>query len=174
MRRRTMLTALSAGATAALTGCTSDPSGGQETTTEPTTAGDTDATVQARSTDEYGDILADAEGMSLYLFDQDEGGESTCYDDCAQNWPPLTMDGDPTATAAVTVDLGTTEHDDDSTQVTAAGWPLYYFSGDGEPGDTNGQGVDDVWWLLAPDGARVTAAGGTTTATTTTDGDGPY
>lgn len=173
MRRRTLLTALSAGATAALTGCTSDPSGGQETTTEPTMAGDTDATVHARSTDEYGDILADSGGMSLYLFDQDEGGESTCYDDCAQNWPPLTVDGDPTAGDAVSADLSTTERDDGSTQVTAAGWPLYYFAGDEEPGDTNGQGAGDVWWLLTPDGERAAATDGTT-ATATTEDDGPY
>ncbi|MFB6268839.1 MAG: hypothetical protein ABEH83_02780 [Halobacterium sp.] len=162
MQRRRVLAALSAGAATALAGCTSGPAGGQETTAA-------DATVRVRSTDQYGDVLVDADGMSLYLFDADEQGESTCYDDCAQNWPPLTVDGTPTAGGDVTASLGTTERDDGSTQVTAADWPLYYFSGDEQPGDTNGQGVSDVWWLVAPDGLRVTSA-----STATTDDGGMY
>lgn len=191
MNRRRLLAALSAGAATALAGCTSGDTGGTNNTTEPTTAPpetttaaettamDGDATVQVRSTEEYGDVLVDAEGMSLYLFDNDEPGQSNCYDDCASNWPPLTVDGDPSAGQGVTAALGTTERDDGSTQVTAAEWPLYYFANDSSPGDTNGQGVGEVWWLLAPDGSRITGSGGgtateTATETTTDDGGGGY
>lgn len=35
--------------------------------------------------------------------------------------------------------------------LSATDWPLYIFSRDDEPGDANGQGVDDVWWTLNPD-----------------------
>lgn len=188
MNRRRYLAALAAGA-AALSGCTTGPGGGSQdttTTTESTTTtattdtttGDATtttasmdaATVAVRSTDEYGDVLVDSEGMSLYLFTQDSGGESSCYGDCASNWPPLTVEGEPTGGDGVSASLGTTERDDGSMQVTAAGHPLYYFAGDSQPGDTNGQGVGDVWYLLAPDGSQV---GGTaTTTTTTTDGGG--
>lgn len=189
MNRRRYLAAVAAGAATALSGCTTGDGGSQpttETTTEPmdttmagdatttadaTTADDTtttmDATVAVRSTEEYGDVLVDSEGMSLYLFTQDEGSESTCYGDCEQNWPPLTVDGDPMAGDGVTASLGTTERDDGSMQVTAAGTPLYYFANDSEPGDTSGQGVSDVWYLLGPDGSQV---GGTSTATTTESG----
>jgi predicted lipoprotein with Yx(FWY)xxD motif len=170
MHRRRLLTALSAGATAALAGCTSGPAGGQETTASPTTTAKTDATVRVRSTDAYGDMLVDTAGSSLYLFQQDDSGESTCYDDCAQNWPPLTVDGEPTRGAAVAASLETIERDDGNTQVTAAGWPLYYYAGDSEPGDTTGQGVGDVWWLVATDGSAVTGE----TQATTTDDDGIY
>ena len=34
-------------------------------------------------------------------------------------------------------------------------WPLYYFAQDSAPGDVNGQGVGDVWYLLSPDGEPI-------------------
>ncbi len=124
--------------------------------------------VRVSSHDEHGDILTDAHGNTLYLFTNDSGGESACYDSCAEAWPPLAVDGEPTAGDGVSADLGTTERDDGSTQVTAAGHPLYYFASDEEPGDATGQGVNDVWYVLAPDGSQI----GGTMATTTTASDG--
>lgn len=134
---------------------------------------DDSATVQARSHDDHGEILVGPEGQTLYVFDQDTRGEgaSTCYDDCASNWPPLTVDGEPTTGESVTADLTTFEREDGSAQVAADGWPLYYFAADESPGDTNGQGVGEVWWVLRPDGTPVRrgadAASPTATATPT-------
>ena len=95
--------------------------------------------------------------MTLYMFDSDTNGEaaSTCYDSCADAWPPLTVEGDPTAGDAVTAELDTFEREGGARQVAAGGWPLYYFASDEEPGDANGQGVNDVWWVLRPDGTPV-------------------
>ncbi|NHN40188.1 hypothetical protein G9C85_00875 [Halorubellus sp. JP-L1] len=95
--------------------------------------------------------------MTLYMFDNDEKGSesSTCSGDCASNWPPLTVEGDPVAGDGVTAELTTFSRDDESTQVAAAGWPLYYFAPDESPGDAEGQGVGDVWWVLRPDGTPV-------------------
>jgi predicted lipoprotein with Yx(FWY)xxD motif len=184
MNRRRFLGVLAASTTTALAGCPTDSQDVPEGTPAPTTAADTttetaqqtteatdQATVAVRSTDEYGDVLADSEGMSLYLFTQDEGGESACYDDCASAWPPLTVDGEPTAGPDVTAELGTIEREDGSTQVTAAGNPLYYFAQDSEPGDTAGQGVSDVWFLLAPDGSQIGGTAETTAEPTTTESD---
>ena len=47
------------------------------------------ATVSTAEQGEYGKYLVDDKGMSLYLFEADEGGKSTCYDACAGAWPPL-------------------------------------------------------------------------------------
>lgn len=171
MNRRRLLGALAAGAATALSGCTGTTGSDTDTTTtdSDTTPESDPATVQVRSTDEYGDVLVDSDGMSLYLFTQDEGSESTCYDGCAEAWPPLTVDGEPTAADGVSVTLGTTERDGGAAQVTADGTPLYYYASDEQAGDTKGQGLNDAWYLLAPDGSRITGA---STTTTTSDGGG--
>jgi predicted lipoprotein with Yx(FWY)xxD motif len=33
--------------------------------------------------------------------------------------------------------------------------PLYYFSGDEAAGDTNGQGLMDVWYVVSSDGEPI-------------------
>ena len=135
-----------------------DADGADDANDAPADDGDPeDATVQVREHPTFGDILVGPEGMTLYNFDADTQGEpeSACYDDCADAWPPLTVDGMPTAGQGVTAELTTFERDDGTTQVAAAGWPLYYFAADEEPGDVEGQGVNDVWWLLEPDGTLV-------------------
>ena len=102
-----------------------------------------------------GTILVDAKGNTLYVFLQDTGSTSTCYDDCASSWPALVAKGEVKAGGSGGVDeslLGTTERDDGTTQVTYNGRPLYYFAGDAAPGDTNGQGVGDVWFVVSPAG----------------------
>ncbi len=107
-----------------------------------------------------GDHLVDGEGLTLYLFDNDEPGVSNCTDDCLANWPPLTVDAEtgPTWGDGVDGDLvGTIEREDDgSTQVTYDGMPLYFWAADTAPGDVDGQGVNDVWWVVAPDGSAIT------------------
>lgn len=111
-------------------------------------------TLETSDTD-LGTIVVDSEGMTLYVFDNDSEGTSTCTGDCAANWPALT--GEVTAGEGVDENLlGTTERDDGSMQVTYDGLPLYYFAGDQAAGDTNGQAVGDVWWVVAPDGEKIT------------------
>ena len=122
-----------------------------------------EATVSVSDTTDFGPILVDANGMSLYLFmaDTQNSGTSTCGDDdgCAEEWPPLTSDGDPVAGEGVDAALlGTITRDDGSTQVTYNGWPLYLFEEDTAAGDTNGQGIDEfggLWFLVTPTGEAV-------------------
>lgn len=114
------------------------------------------ATLATASTD-LGTILVDGEGRTLYVFDNDAEGESSCDGQCAETWPPLTGE----ATAGGDVDaalLGSIERTDGTTQVTYDGSPLYYYAADSAPGGTSGQGVGDVWWVVGPDGSPVTAA----------------
>jgi len=103
-----------------------------------------------------GPILVDGQGRTLYRFEKDTDGASTCYDMCATNWPALV--GDVTAgDGADGALLGTAPRSDGTLQVTYAGQPLYYFAGDQAPGDVAGQGLMDVWYVVAADGAAVTA-----------------
>ncbi len=112
-----------------------------------------DATV-AVATSDLGDILVDGEGRTLYMFVPDDQGDPTCTDDCAATWPPF----EGPATAGEGADgalLATATHPSGTTQATYDGWPLYYFANDQAPGDTNGQGLNDVWFVLGPDGEPI-------------------
>ena len=119
-------------------------------------------TIQVSDHPDLGEILVDADGMTLYMFDNDTrgSGASSCYDGCAEAWPPLTVDGSPVAGGDVTAGLETLERDDGAQQVVANGWPLYYFQNDAEPGDVTGQGRGDVWWVLDPAGVPRKPSGG--------------
>jgi predicted lipoprotein with Yx(FWY)xxD motif len=109
-------------------------------------------TVTLDSSTELGDYLVAANGKTLYTFANDEAGVSNCADDCAQNWPPLTVAPNDrlAAGAGIEGELGTIERADGSVQVTYNGMPLYFFAEDQAPGDTTGQGVGDVWAVAAP------------------------
>ena len=107
-------------------------------------------TVEVRSDPDLGNLLVDTNGMSLYLYAKDEPGVSTCYDQCATAWPPLLVDGDPRAKGDLAAGLGTTNRDDGSLQVTYNGAPLYYWFKDSKPGDTTGQNVGNVWFVVNP------------------------
>lgn len=126
-----------------------DPAEEPEDPADDTAAG---TTVAVGSTG-VGEVLVDGEGRTLYLFEPDEQGASTCYDDCASNWPPLLAEGGAQAgEGADEALLGTSERRDGTTQVTYNDWPLYHFAGDEAAGDANGQGLNDVWWVVGPDG----------------------
>lgn len=121
------------------------------------------ATVNVSESTEFGPILVDGDGFSLYLFmaDTQNSGTSTCGDDdgCTTDWPPLLTEGDPVAGEGVDATLlGTITRDDGSTQVTYNGWPLYLFHEDMAAGDTNGQAVDEfggLWYLVSPTGETI-------------------
>ena len=69
--------------------------------------------------------------------------------------PPLLTTGTPTAGIGVTASmLGTTTRTDETTQVTYNGWPLYYYASDKAAGDTTGENVQGVWYVITPDGVQ--------------------
>ena len=92
-------------------------------------------------------MLTDAKGMTLYTFDNDEGGVSACYDQCAANWPPLVAPEG----AAAEGEYGLVQRTGGSMQWTYDGKPLYLWINDKAPGDVTGDGVNDVWHVAKPD-----------------------
>ncbi len=130
----------------------------EDTATETETGmAEGEATVAVASSD-LGDILVDGEGMTLYLFIPDDQGTPTCTEGCAETWPLF----EGPATAGDGVDdglLGTADHPSGTTMATYNDWPLYYFAPDEQPGDTNGQGVGDNWFVVSPDGEPVRDGG---------------
>lgn len=106
---------------------------------------------------DLGEIVVDAEGMVVYYFTNDEAdsGVSACEGGCLEAWPPVLSDSETPEAEGVTGELGTIETPDGELQVTINGMPIYYFAEDEEPGDTNGQGVNEVWYVVGPDGTMI-------------------
>jgi len=101
---------------------------------------------------ELGDFLVGANRMTLYMFTNDEAGISNCTGQCADNWPPLLVQAGevPVPGFGVSGNLGVIERDDGSLQVTYDGQPLYFWVNDEEAGDTTGNGVNNVWFIVPP------------------------
>ena len=107
----------------------------------------------------YGEMLVDGDGRTLYAFTKDvEGQPSACTGACVDAWPiaaatEVVSPADAGGGMVETSILGVT----DDGQATAGGHRLYYFVGDTNPGDTNGNGTGDVWFVVAPTGEPITA-----------------
>jgi predicted lipoprotein with Yx(FWY)xxD motif len=96
---------------------------------------------------------------SLYRFDTDTTNppRSNCNDACATKWPPVTIkEGGNVYLAGVDPKkVGAIRRQDGDVQVTIGGQPIYRFSGDLNPGDLKGQGIDGTWFAVGPKGEKV-------------------
>ncbi len=135
----------------------------------PTSQGPESALVLTRKVTALGEILADRDGRTLYVFTDDEPGSPgrlptlSCVDDCADDWPPLEFNSTRRPLAGEGVDqarLGTVRRDGRTTQITYAGRPLYYWAGDYAADDLRGQGVGGNWYVLSPRGDVIQAMDG--------------
>lgn len=158
MRTRPRVPALLLALGLVLAACGDDPDvesttgEGEEVEVSDTQGDETaDAAVGIAET-ELGEILVDADGRTLYVFDPDEQSTSTCTDECADNWPPLIAEKPVAAEGADDGLVGTATRDDERDQVTYNDWPLYHWSGDTERGDVSGHGVEGVWWTIDAEG----------------------
>lgn len=132
------------------TSAVSDPTSSTTTTTFQPPPPHVEVVVEA-SPDGF---LTDAEGFSLYAFTLDVDRTSSCEGPCADRWPPFL--GEPIAGEGVDQSLlGNAERSNGAIQVTYNGMPLYRFVEDTSPGDRNGHGFNDVWFLVSPDGELV-------------------
>ena len=127
--------------------------------------GEADTSVTAKGTvtvaedPDLGPILVDGEGFSLYILTNDEPDVSTCTGGCARSWPPLIASGDDRAGEGVDPGLvGVITRDDGTVQITYGSRPLYNFGADREPGDTRGQGVGGIWFVISPTGDPITTS----------------
>lgn len=104
-------------------------------------------------------LVHDARGFTLYRFDKDSRfpSKSACGGSCAETWPPVLVatggrifvDGVPTA------QIGILKRGDGTRQVTIGGRPVYRYTGDTAPRETNGEGVGKTWYAVSPTGGKV-------------------
>ena len=106
-----------------------------------------------------GKVLADGRGRTLYLFEKDKNGMSSCNGACVAYWPAVFTAAKPRAGVGVRASLlGRTKRSDGRRQVTYAGHPLYTFVGDKKAGQTTGEGLTDfgaAWDAIAPNGRPI-------------------
>ena len=114
-------------------------------------ASSSSATIMTKKDKTLGTILADSKGMTVYLFTNDtKPNESSCTGGCAKFWPPVTATGDVTLASGIDGTLTTFDRADGTKQVAYNGMPLYYFSKDKDKGDAYGQGIGNIWYVIAP------------------------
>jgi predicted lipoprotein with Yx(FWY)xxD motif len=104
-----------------------------------------------------GKILINTSGTTLYGLANDSAGKSTCYGACANAWPPVIVaDGWAVGAGLDSGLFSTITRDDGTRQLVAGKWPLYEYVGDAQPGDINGQGSGDVWFVVGTDAKFIT------------------
>jgi predicted lipoprotein with Yx(FWY)xxD motif len=129
----------------------------------------TAAEIKAAPVGTLGTVLVDRSGRVLYMFTRDEPNKSNCSGNCAIAWPALYTVGAPTAGEGANASLfGVIDRPGGLKQVTYNGMPLYYYNKDVKPGDSVGQNVGGVWFVVTADGKPVGAPPATTAAQTPT------
>ena len=93
-------------------------------------------------------ILTSSYGKTVYTFDKDQAGsgKSECVLTCADNWPPVYV----VPAIKLTGDFASISRSNGQKQLTYKGKPLYFFIKDKNPGDKTGDGVNNVWRVVAP------------------------
>jgi predicted lipoprotein with Yx(FWY)xxD motif len=106
-------------------------------------------------------IIVNTAGHTLYHLTTEKGTKFVCTGQCATIWPPLTVPKGtkPVAGPGTTKSkLGTIKRPDGRIQVTYAGMTLYRYSADTKAGQTNGEGIQNIWFAISPNGTLIKKA----------------
>jgi predicted lipoprotein with Yx(FWY)xxD motif len=107
-------------------------------------------TPQIKQKEVIGNYLVDGKGMTLYYFKKDQKNKNSCTGPCLEKWPIYSGGRIQAPRGSDAGEFGEFTRADGKKQSTFKGWPLYYFAGDKAPGDTSGQGVKDLWYVINP------------------------
>ncbi|MEU8675357.1 SCO0930 family lipoprotein [Streptomyces sp. NPDC048560] len=117
------------------------------------------AGLSVRKDPKLGDIVVDKQGMTVYRFKKDSAWpmKTACTGECLKKWPVVEPVAKNEVEGITTKGYVTFDRPDGIKQQTLDCWPIYTFSGDTAPGDTNGQGVGGTWYAVSPDAKLVGA-----------------
>ena len=166
------LAALAAASALTLTACGNNNSNGTATDTNASGGpGSSSAAGLSVASTSLGRVLVDGQGMTLYVLSADGMNKSTCSPTCLQFWPASAPGG----TSKIQASTGQTTTPDGTPIATVAGHPVYTFSKDHQPGDVNGEGLQEfggTWYAVSPSGKPVT--GGTGGSSHSSSSSSPY
>ena len=105
---------------------------------------------------EFGQVLFDANGQVVYVFEIDGRNRSACESaECVEAWPPVLTREPPSAGAGADKNLlATIRRSDGRLQVTYNGRPLYFYEHE-SPDEIKCHNVDlhgGLWWVVTPRG----------------------
>ena len=106
--------------------------------------------VKVATKDGVGSYLTDTKGLALYWFKKDTVGKSACAGPCLEKWPLYFRETVKAPEGVKAEDFGTITREDGQKQTTFRGFPLYDWVNDKAAGDTLGQGVNNVWYVIDP------------------------
>jgi predicted lipoprotein with Yx(FWY)xxD motif len=116
-------------------------------------------TVTTMNKTDLGDYLVDGKGMTLYYFTKDTTGKSNATAPVIANWPIFYAASLVIPSNLKASDFGTITGFNGQMQTTYKGWPLYYYIKDQAAGDTVGQGVGGVWYVINPQNVPLPPSG---------------
>ncbi|MCJ0874425.1 SCO0930 family lipoprotein [Streptomyces sp. AP-93] len=108
-----------------------------------------------------GKLMVDAQGRTLYRFGKDSAWPMKfgCLDACLNTWKPAAPVEGEKAVGIPAGLVGSVERPDGTRQLTIDCWPVYLFTGDTAPGQTNGHGLQGLWFAVDDAGKKIPAAG---------------
>jgi len=127
------------------TSCKKDNSTTDDNTPKPVTG------LMLSSSANFGNIITDNNGRSLYFFAIDANGTSGCTDGCAVLWQPFYKETPAIGTGLTSSDFSVITRADGNKQTTYKGWPLYYYQNDTKIGDVNGDKLGNTWFVAKAD-----------------------
>jgi len=97
-----------------------------------------------------GEYLTDTKGMTLYVFADDKKLESSCTGTCLEMWPAFVFDNKDLKASTDTLSkrMNVIKRTDGTYQYAYGEKPVYYYAGDKNPGDTNGNGLNNGKWSI--------------------------
>ncbi|MEU6297969.1 SCO0930 family lipoprotein [Streptomyces erythrochromogenes] len=134
------------------------PAGGAPAGGAPAGAAEAAPGLSVAKDPKLGEHIVDGKGMTVYRFKKDSAWPmvSNCVGDCLAKWPVVPPVDKANAKGITEKNYLVLDRPDGKKQQTVDCWPVYTFSGDKKPGDTNGQGVGGTWYAVSPDGKLIT------------------
>ncbi|MFI9046697.1 SCO0930 family lipoprotein [Streptomyces sp. NPDC053427] len=105
-----------------------------------------------------GRILVDGKGRTLYRFNKDSAWPMKfgCNDACLETWKPAKPADRSKLNGIAPKLISTVTRPDGTRQLAVDCWPVYWFTGDKQPGDINGQGKMGLWFAVSEEGKKIT------------------
>ncbi len=107
---------------------------------------------ESRQSATLGEYLTDSKGMTLYVFADDPKLKRSCLGECAKIWPPFIYDNKDLRSfndvLSRRMNVIFQNKEDSIIQYAYGEKPLYYYIGDKNVGETNGNGLNAGKWSI--------------------------